>query len=142
MFGGARYVDGQENGYPLTCPLHLPDGARLVSAMVDVVDQHPNGRILRIDVLRTELGTPQSVEEITVYPDSGSISGLAETPGHRAVEFPIEAADESMVIVDNATYAYELVIVISPSTLMPDPPAWVGVFGASLTYDIERWVAG
>lgn len=130
-------VAGSANG--VSCPVSPPDGARLVSARFDLSDSYSVQGIDRVEVRRWGIGTTDSQGVITRYPESGDLTGTSDTPGRFTAEFPIAPTDPSRAIVDTGNYGYELMVVMGPSN---PSSGYLAIYGASLTYEIERWTTG
>jgi len=121
--------------FRLRCPVSPPDGARLVSATFEVSDTSPATNVESVRVERYELdGSPHHVATVE------SITTGAGTPGDVTVEVPIDQTDPSRTLVDTGTYTYALQVAMGPSD--PGSNQYVAVYGATLAYEIDRWVAG
>lgn len=115
----------------LRCPVSLPDGARITGARFRVSDSSTTTGIASVSVNRRPLlGT---VGDVVGRVDD--VSSNAATPGSFAE--PV-AIDPAFAVVDNGTYAYSLEIGMGHSN--EGARQYVAIYGAELTYEVERLV--
>lgn len=129
-----RYVTSGGSGTGVTCAVSPPEGARPISVTFEVYDDSPNHGVTAVYLESWTLRGTNRQTLGSVGTAASPVTTAAGMPGRVTVEVPVTVAH----VVDPGERTYLLGATIGSST----GGRFVSVQGASLAYEIDRWVAG